>query len=238
MNRVKLIKKIFAKNNFKTYFEIGTEGGGSFFPIWAKNKIAVPPKFTIRKGKRFRWLIKNPHNFFNHYFEMTSDRFFAEHAQLLKDCGGVDVALVDGLHTFRAALQDTLNVLQYLNPDGVVVLHDCLPPSKAAAMPTKTFPTKEEQNIPGWNGTWCGDVWKAIVYLKKVHGEQLDVCVLDTDLGLGIVRLLGGNGLPSHIDENVASEIDQLTFDDLQKDVDRMLNLKPVSEVVSLLDLH
>ena len=235
MNRIKLIRKIFKKEGFNTYLEIGTETGGSFFPIWAKNKIAIDPEFKIKTGKKLRWLIKNPHNFFNHYFEETSDSFFQNHASIISSMGGLDVALVDGLHTYRAALQDVLNSLEHLNNDGIIILHDCYPPSEAAALPTKFFPSKEEQKVNGWNGTWCGDVWKSIVYLKNHLGAELEVCVIDTDLGLGIVRKKSLATIPVKIDEKAFSEIDKLTYSDLMKDPVQLLDLKPVNHTAELL---
>ncbi len=228
MNRIELIQEIFKQTNFKNYLEIGCSRGKSFLPIKAKNKTAVDPYFQISLRTRFKWLIKNPGNFSNHYFEEESDTFFRNRENYLRKTGQLDVVLVDGLHTFRAALNDVLNSLKYLNENGIIIMHDCLPPSKAAASPTKSFPTPEEiEQIKGWTGAWCGDVWKSIVYLRETMHKELDVCVIDTDFGLGIIRPKKGfNREKIEINEQVFSKIDALTYDDLLKNTASMLNLK------------
>ena len=224
---LKLIKKLFKQGGFKTYLEIGAQGGGAFLPIRAKNKIAVDPIFTIKTSKKLRWLVKNPNNYFNHYFEETSDHFFENRDSFIKELGGVDVVLVDGLDRFRAALNDVLNSLSYLNSGGVIVMHDCFPPDKTAAMPTDSFPTKEQQKVDGWTGTWCGDVWKAIVYLKRMHSTDLEILVLDTDRGLGIVRQKSVSARNFQVDEDVFREIESLTYDDMISDPATWINLRP-----------
>ena len=105
-------------------------------------------------------------------------------------------------------------------------MHDCLPPYKAAALPTKHFPEKEETNVEGWTGFWCGDVWKSIVYLRKNYPELLDVCVLNTDYGLGIVRIKNSIAGDLKIDEKSYNEIDKMTYDEMILDPKSILNLK------------
>ncbi len=41
----------------------------------------------------------------------------------------VDVALVDGLHTYAQVYLDIINVLDILSPNGVMIIDDCNPPS-------------------------------------------------------------------------------------------------------------
>src|SRR5690606_22200154 len=101
MNRIELIQEIFEKSDFDTYLEIGSQTGFSLFPIKCRNKIAVDPEFIIKTTQRVKWLIKNPVNFRNSYFEETSDDFFAKRKVFLKKTGKLDVVLVDGMHTFE-----------------------------------------------------------------------------------------------------------------------------------------
>ena len=159
---------------------------------------------------------------------MESDQFFLKKKRYLRRRGPFDVVLIDGLHTFRASLSDVLNVLAHLNKDGVIIMHDCFPDHKAAAFPSKQFPTLEEQkSIEGWDGKWCGDVWKTIVYLRRNLSGIMDICVMDTDHGLGILKpktALDNTGLT--IDETSFTEIDQLTYEDLIQDPASLLNLK------------
>jgi hypothetical protein len=57
----------------------------------------------------------------------------------------------------------------------------------------------------------------------------LKVVVLDTDLGLGIVQLMGEGTPEPDIDEAEFDEVNALTYEDLIADPNQMINLKPVS---------
>ncbi|MFH0759378.1 MAG: class I SAM-dependent methyltransferase [Bacteroidota bacterium] len=235
MNRVQLIQKVFSNTHFNTYLEIGTRSGNSFLPIKSKTKIAVDPEFTIPWEKKAKWMIKNPSNFGSKYFEETSDDFFRLRKGFLKKTGKIDVVLIDGLHTYQASLNDVLNALVFLNSNGVIVLHDCLPPHEAAALPTRNYPTKEEQNIEGWDGQWNGDVWKTIVYLRRHFSDLLEVLVLNTDYGLGIVRMKCRIDEKPVIDQASFDEIDRMTYREMIPNATEILNVKDVGYITPLL---
>jgi len=226
MNRKKLIQEIFRKTNFTTYLEIGCSKGKSFLPVRCKNKLAVDPYFQVARFRKLMWLIRNPYNIYSKYFEETSDDFFQNREILLQETGKLDVVLVDGLHTFRAALNDVINSLFYLNINGVIIMHDCLPTNSISAMPTKFFPNEEEQKVEGWTTEWCGDVWKSIVYLRSNFSDLLDVSVIDTDYGLGIVRVKSKIEGKLKIDEKSFNLIDKMTYEEMIKDRESNLNLK------------
>jgi len=238
MNRIELIQEVFKKTNFKNYLEIGCHKGLSFLPIKARYKFAVDPQFQIPTTRKLKWLSRVPYNINNKYFEETSDDFFLKREAQLKKIKQLDVVLIDGLHTYRASLKDVLNSLKYLNKQGMIIMHDCYPPFKAAALPTDNYPSPEEQKgVEGWTGQWCGDVWKTIVYLRKSLPDMVDACVIDTDYGLGYVRLKGKierNKLI--IDEKLFAEIDQLTYDDLAKDPQLMINIKSAEYTETIIE--
>ena len=225
MNRIELIQAIFQKTELEYYLEIGCRKGRSFLPIVAKHKMVVDPAFAIPFYRKWKWGIKVPENTNNQYFEETSDDFFAKRKDLIKQ---LDVVLVDGLHTYRASLLDALNSLKYLNKDGIIIFHDCLPPNRAAAMPTELFPTKKEKrSIPGWTNEWCGDVYKTIIYLRKAFPEVLDALVVDTDYGLGILRpKVKLNPIDLKVDEALFEEINKIDYDQLMADTKNLINLK------------
>ena len=226
MNRKILISRIFRKTNFTTYLEIGCSKGRSFLPVRCRNKIAIDPEFKIPKTRKLMWLILNPYNLCSKYFEETSDEFFQKRESVLRSLPKLDVVLVDGLHTYRAALSDVLNSLNYLNDNGIIVMHDCFPPDNIAAMPTKLFPTKEEQEIEGWSSQWCGDVWKSIVYLRRNLSDLLDVSVIDVDYGLGIVRVKNKIDCKLMINEESFDAIDRMTYAEMIDNKESVLNLK------------
>ena len=229
MDRITLIQKIIDKAGFKTYLEIGSQSGRSLLPVRCRNKMAVDPRFKIPFEKKLKWLLKNPANFRTKYFEETSDDFFERRKDVLKKISPVDVVLVDGLHTFEAALKDTLHSLEYLNGKGIIVLHDCLPPNEASSTPAQSKEEAEKVSVEGWTGEWCGDVWKAIVYLREVFPESLEVFVLNDDYGLGIVRVKGEIKGPLTIDKSVFSTIDAMSYKSMDRDRERLLGLKEKS---------
>lgn len=238
MDRIKLIQEIFQRTNFQNYLEIGCQSGVSFLPIKAKYKTAVDPIFRISNKKKLKWLIKEPKNYYNKYFEEESDVFFSKRNAYFEKVGQFDVVLVDGLHIFRASLNDVLNSLKYLNNNGIIIMHDCYPPHKAAALPTRIFLSEAEQKeVEGWTSEWCGDVWKTIVYLRKKLHELLNVYVINTDYGLGIVRpkrKIDEKQLT--IDEKLFSEIDRLTYEELLQNAKSMLNLKESEYTMTIID--
>jgi hypothetical protein len=220
MNRVTVVQKIIDNKKAKTYLEIGVLAGDTFLRIKTKNKWGVDPNFEIEPLKKFRYYFKNPFNIFNEYFSVDSDTFFAKEDARLAGCG-VDVAFIDGLHTFSQSLKDVENTLQYLNKNGVIILHDCNPMSEAAAIPAKSISEVQNMSPPDFTGVWNGDVWKTIVYLRATR-KDLHVFVLDCDFGLGIIT----RETPENMLKYSTEEVRNLSYSDLLKDRQSLLNLK------------
>ncbi|EOZ96938.1 hypothetical protein A33Q_1856 [Indibacter alkaliphilus LW1] len=231
MDRIELIQNIFQKTDFENYLEIGCRKGKSFLPIRAKNKVAVDPVFKIAISRRLKWLMKWPANFQADYFQLESDVFFETQKDYLQNLGPLDVVLIDGLHNFRASLHDVLHSLTYLNDEGLIILHDCYPPHEAAAVYADVFPTEEQQQqLKGWTGEWCGDVWKTISYLMGKYPDLLDVGVINTDYGLGYVRFKTTPlSRKFEVDEDLFVKVDQLTYKELKSDPEKIINLEPAS---------
>ena len=59
---------------------------------------------------------------------MTSDEFF-DFLRTNEFDRKYDVIFIDGLHKSYQVKKDILNSLQFLNPKGYIVLHDCNPPT-------------------------------------------------------------------------------------------------------------
>jgi len=220
MKRLEVIQKIINAKNARTYLEIGVSSGNVFLRIKARHKIAVDPNFRISKRKKLKWMIKNGYNISAKFHETTSDDFFENEPPV----NGLDVAFVDGLHTYEQALKDVNNALDHMNEHGVVIMHDCNPPHEAAAYPATSREDAASLNLPGWTEEWSGDVWKAVCHLRSFR-KDLDVFVLDCDVGLGIVTF----GQPEdHLNFN-EQELKQLTYNDLAKNKKNWLNLKPAA---------
>ena len=223
MNRVQVIENIVAARRARTYLEIGVQKGFCFLKIKARSKAAVDPWLMIGRKAKIRSWFSNACNLFNKYYVMRSDDFFQlRPAWLVRR--GIDVAFVDGLHTQAQAHADVLNALKHLNEEGVIVVHDCLPPTAAAAFPARSEQEAAQANPPGWHGEWCGDVWKTIVQLRS-SADDLNVFVLDCDYGVGIIT----RGRPGHQLDLTPTQIAALTYEDLVRDTAGLLNLKPAS---------
>ncbi len=224
MDRIALIQNILQKAGFTTYLEIGTQSGKSFLPVRCANKMAVDPDFKIPFEKKLKWIIKNPSNIRSRYFEETSDDFFSRRKPILEK--GIDVVLIDGLHTFEASLKDVLNSLKYLNRKGVIILHDCYPPDGLSATPANSKEDLIKKGLMGTEELWCGDVWKTIYYLRRFFSDFLEVYVIDTDFGLGIVRMKEEIREPGVIDKKKFEEINELTFEEMIRDPEEFLGIK------------
>ena len=138
-------------------------------------------------------------------FQMTSDDFFATTDDRF------DIVFIDGNHTGDQVERDILNSLAHLEPHGVIVLHDMNPPSAFHAR--RQY--KVADTYPSWNGT----SWKGFAALRRRRGD-LEMCVVDTDWGVGIVR----PGRQEVYSGNCE------TYSDLAADRHNILNLISVSE--------
>jgi hypothetical protein len=223
MNRLAVIKSLLQRTKAKTYLEIGVDTGYIFFALDApvKLKMAVDPEFRFTFRTRLRTRLK-PGN--ARYFEVTSDQFFREQQELLRR-DGIDVAFVDGLHTFQQCYQDIVNCLEYLNEGGFVVVHDVNPPNAACESPVgasqqEVLDKAAKGEIPDWTGAWTGDVWKAITLLRTRN--DLQVFTLDSDWGIGIIT----KGKPESVLHLDRAAIEAMTYADLEKNRYELLNLK------------
>jgi hypothetical protein len=104
-------------------------------------------------------------------FTGTSDEYFESIAEDVK----YDIIFIDGLHHSDQVLKDIKNSLNHLSENGSIVCHDCLPSNE-------TMQVRDDHG-----GEWTGDVWKAIAELR-VETIELDIKVVDTDYGCGIIR--------------------------------------------------
>ena len=92
-----------------------------------------------------------------------------------REAGWFDIILVDPYHTYAESRRDLDAAFALLRPGGAVVVHDCKPPSEAAALPHYR------------PGEWCGVTYKA--YLDFVLARtDLRYLTVDTDYGCGVVR--------------------------------------------------
>lgn len=216
-HRIRAVQQALKGREAPVYLEIGVSHGFVFRRITADEKIAVDPAFKLSARSRRHAAAKARAT---NYFETTSDAFFENETALLER-RGIDVALIDGLHTYGQVVRDVENTLRYLRDDGVIVLHDCNPKQASVAYPATSYADFRAHNH-WWNGPWSGDVWKSIVHLRSTRPD-LRIAVLDCDWGVGILR----KGSPESPLSYSTAQIEALTYADLAADRERLLNLKP-----------
>jgi len=172
----------------RTYLEIGARRGESIGLAASSTRvIGIDPAPRIERPLPKRWKV----------YAETSDAYFAR-PDVASLTGTVDVAFIDGLHLYDQVLRDIVNVEPFMNPDGVVILHDCLPPDEKFT--SRTFE----------GGFWTGDVWKVIPILRE-HRPDLDVAVAPMlPTGLAFVTGFGAGNrvLDDGFDEIVAAYAD------------------------------
>lgn len=147
-NRIDLINYLIDKNKYKKYLEIGCHNNQVFDKINIE-KVGVDP---VSGGN----------------FKGTSDDFFKKN-ELNFDC-----IFIDGLHEYKQVKKDILNSIKFLNKNGTIILHDCLPKSIS------------HQRVPRTRYSWNGDVWKAVVEART--WKNVDTYTVLSDQGLGIIR--------------------------------------------------
>lgn len=211
--RQELIQLSIDRLAARTYLEIGVDEGQSFCAVDVPVKIGVDPVAPMPAVARE---LEKPKV---SYHAMTSDDFFASAApQQL--AAGIDVAFVDGLHTYGQTYRDICNCLKYLNPGGVILVHDCLPASADEARVAESYEAAASVNGPGWNGLWTGDGWKAITAIRAGH-QDVEAAVINCDHGVGVVHRRATRSLPLSV-----ADIDRLAYEDLVADPSRLIGLQ------------
>lgn len=139
------INAIIELKGFSSYLEIGTHYDYCFNAIKCAKKVGVDPL----NGGTLR---------------MTSDEFFAQNTEKF------DLIFIDGSHHHDQVKTDVENSLFCLNLGGLIVMHDCNPP-------TREFEAQ----------TACGTAWRAFAHLRQ--RDDINMIVGDFDLGVGLVRV-------------------------------------------------
>jgi hypothetical protein len=154
----------------RTYVEIGVESGKSL-------SLALPGTVLVGIDPAVR--VRHPLSGTAHLFRETSDEFFALRSlRAVLDGHTLDIAFIDGLHHFDVVLRDFRNLEAAASSESVILIHDCLPTSVRNAKRVRETPD------------WAGDVWKAIIGLRKFRPD-LAITVLDiAPTGLAIITQL------------------------------------------------
>ena len=146
--RMEIVQKIINAKNYKNYLEIGCRNNELFDKVECNEKVGVDPVCggTIK-------------DYSDNFFKYNKKNF--------------DIVFIDGLHMYHQVKNDIINSLKFLNDNGIILLHDCLPN------------TVYDQAVPRCKMNWNGDVWKAIVEMRTK--EDVDTYTCYADQGIGVI---------------------------------------------------
>lgn len=193
-NHTDLLNLIAKKIKAESYLEIGV-----FNPDHNFNKINVPVKLSVDPDHDARAIICN-----------TSDGYFERKDPNKK----FDLIFIDGLHHADQVEKDIINSWNCLTPGGVIVLHDCNPPTEA----TTCVPRGKQRE-------WCGNVYQTV---SKIASPKFTV---DFDYGCMVIRKYKNGEFDLLFDTSV--QIDWVTFDRHRSE---LLNLISVEQTIKKID--
>jgi tetratricopeptide (TPR) repeat protein len=201
-----VLRRLHERLKPRVYVEIGVETGASL-------ALAQPP--TVALGIDPAPRIGCDFTADTQLFRMTSEAFFAGHdISALTGCPGIDLAFIDGLHTFDQALRDFVDIERLALPGSVVLVHDCMPLSAPTA-------TREQHTR-----FWSGDTWKLVPLLKR-HRPDLTVrTIACPPTGLAVITGLDPRSTTLADRRNaLIAEFVDLPFEYLRDDRDTKLNV-------------
>ena len=193
-NRSEIINKIIIHKKYKSYLEIGCFSNELFNSVKVDHKVGVDP---VSGGN----------------IKKTSDEYFRENKE------SFDIIFIDGLHHYEQVKRDIENSLNFLKPQGVILLHDCLPS------------TVFDQAVPRCTYKWNGDVWKAIVESRCRDDIDTYTCFADQGIGL-ILKRKNKNILSLN-----CNNFKKLTFKDYFNNYKTYMNVINDYEIMNILDL-
>lgn len=156
MKRHELLAALHRLTRPRTYLETGVNTGHSL-ALSRVPSIGIDPEFTVTAELQADV----------HLARTSSDEFFARPRPLAHlPVGVVDLAFVDGMHLAEYALRDVVAIERFTLPTSVLVLDDVLP------LQVDHAARRRHTNM------WTGDVYKAVVALRRFRPDLL---VLEVD---------------------------------------------------------
>jgi hypothetical protein len=167
MTRTELINCFIRHRQYGSYLEIGTGvSRENFDRIQCAHKHGIDQAVDVEGVQH-----------------LDSDTFFKEALDTF------DVIFIDGSHDEPQVDRDIANSLLRLNPGGVIIMHDCLPPDEWHQRPSCDYRSGEN-----WNGT----VWKSV--LKYFALSEWSCYIVNCDWGCGVIDTARGATLQPHIE--------------------------------------
>lgn len=169
ISRTQIINFLVELVQGENYLEIGVRNPEDNF-----NRIRCRNKYSIDPGLEYKENLAD--------FKMTSSQFFESlknNKLSLNSSTKFDVIFIDGLHLADQTYKDIENSLSILSQKGVIILHDCNPPTEYHAREDYNF-----RNSPA-RGFWNGTTWKA--FYKYRYKPNIYSITFDTDWGVSVI---------------------------------------------------
>ena len=107
--------------------------------------------------------------------------------------------------------------MKFLNKDGIILVHDCLP---------NNF---YEQATPRCQWTWNGEVWKAIVEFRNI--ENVDTYTCYADYGIGVILKRQNRNLLNYPDRDFSN----LNFEEYFHNHKILMNIIEYEELIKII---
>ena len=143
---------------------------------------------------------------------MYSDDFFITNDEKF------DCIFIDGLHHYDQVKKDIENSIKFLNENGIILIHDCLPNNINA------------QAVPRTEVDWNGDVWKAFVEIRTK--PYLDSYTCYADHGIGVILKRNNTSLLNIDTKNFKSFKILIIF---TKNHKRIMNIIMYDELIKII---
>lgn len=192
----------------KKYLEIGIEDGYSI-NLTAKDTLAVGVD-PVPRGK---------YNKNVEVFGITSDDFFKSNPTIKGeklDATKFDLIFIDGLHLYEYVLRDFINSEKLARKDSIIILHDTVPISEAAAT----------RKIPVTGTAWTGDVYRIVPTLRKYRPDLKIETFNVAPSGLCFITNLDPNStvLSDNYDK-ILNEFKDFSYSEMVENQTEILNL-------------
>ena len=201
MYRFEIINSFIKKHNFKNYLEIGVCHGDCIREVQCENKDGVDSGWEGHMVPETN-------------FKMTSDAFFQQNEKIY------DIVFIDGLHHSDQVDKDIINSINYTTDNGVIILHDCNPPTYAHSV----IP------CPNYQMAWNGDVYKSVLRFQQ-NNQNHTFFTVDSDWGVGVILK---NTKPTHTltPEQYQRGIDDwFYFDKNRKELLNLMSIQSFKEI-------
>lgn len=154
-------------HGFKRFLEISTATTGARFGDVDKRKFELVHRLAYNIPADFRDGLP---------IDFRSETLAIEScvAEIQRRAARYDIILVDPYHDYQSSRRDIEAAFRLLTDDGMLVVHDCLPPSGGDLISPVFVP-----------GSWCGLTFIAYVDFLMAHDVAFQT--VDCDFGCGVI---------------------------------------------------